>query len=373
MINCTNGITLTIDPWSYSGAKLQSIRLYEELGGKIASGTASFELFMTEAAVNLIYKQYTGKITISKTVTDGNTLEIDFFVTKRRYIKNNLTIEFLCVKDNKFVTDLISLEHTDITQALNSLYPGKIDIRCESDVNNEIPLIQFNETNHTFCTKLAYSFKKDIIFAFGWEGFMIKDRCGDKNSVGKTENLTATINGSKDLLAAFGGPGTGIESMDPYVMSYDNILYQKVIDPWLDNEEKDYSEKIPVNLRTLRFYNRHLVVGTDYTELVSNYLYNQQMMTSNMQVSLRIKSDTMPNYKIGDIIIYNNVTEPVNPHRAYLVKTNEIYYSPDDLNSNKSSEFFWVSTLVSMFDPNGNKYPWESDPTIELDETGKLK
>ena len=161
MITSPSGISVSISPWLANGAKLTSIRLYEEIGGKIANGVASFEIYLTEAAIDLIYKQCTGKITVTKTGNNGNILEIEFFVTKRKLVKNSLTIEFLCVKDSKFFTELVSLEHTDITQALNSLYPGKIDIRCESDVNNEVPLIQFNETNYDFCNKLAFSFKKD--------------------------------------------------------------------------------------------------------------------------------------------------------------------------------------------------------------------
>jgi hypothetical protein len=364
----SSGISISITPWETSGFDLISLRLFEEIGGNISNGSASFEVKMTEAAVNSIYKQCTGHLVIEKTSVGGYRMDIDFFITRRTLLKNNLTIEFLCVKDNKFFTELVSLEHTDITEALNSLYPGKIDIRCASDIANDIPLIQFNETNHSFCSKLAYSFKKDIIFAFGWEGFMLKDRCGEKNSLGKSETVANILNNNCGLFPVIGG--SGVEPMDPYVMKYDNKLYEKVVDPWLDDK---YENITPTNLKTLKYYNNYISVGSNYDKLAENYLYNNYMMTNNMQVSLRVKSDVIPTYKLGDIVLYHHVRETTNPHRAYLVKTNELYFAPTNRDkANKNGGFFWVSTLVSLFDSNGNKYPWESDPTLNINEKGML-
>lgn len=372
MITSPNGVEVKISPWLSNGFKLVSIRLYEELGGNIASGTASFEIFYTEDAQTLIYKQYTGTIEVTKLGNNGNKLSIDFFITKRKLVKNRLTIEFLCVNDNKFFTELISLEHTDITETLKTLYPNpeKINIRASSDIGNDIPLIQFNETNYSFCKKLAYSFKKDTIFAFGWEGFMLKDRCGEKNSADVTEIVTDSIDGSTGVFIVVGG--SGVEPMDPYTMNYDNLLFEKVVDPWAEDENEKYKEIMPLNSNTLKYYNNYITIGTSHASLVKNYLYNDYMMTNNMQVSLRIESSVMPNYKLGDIVIYCHVKDQTTPYRAYIVKTNELYYSPDNTNDTGKSEFFWVSTLVSLFDPNGNKYPWETDPTLEL-ENGKLK
>ena len=140
-----NDITIDFLPWFDKGFKLKVLKLYEEICGKIAHGSIVMDLEGTEASLKLVTNQFTGKLKIEKDV--GDSYEIDVFVTNRQYYKNSLTLEFLCIKDRSFYIDLVSLEHSDITTALNSLYPGKIDIRCESDLNNSMPLLQKSKTN----------------------------------------------------------------------------------------------------------------------------------------------------------------------------------------------------------------------------------
>ena len=355
----TSSYDISIDflPWFDNGFVLKSLHIYEELGGKIANGKIELELIGTEESLRLVTKQYTGKLIIEK--NKGNIYDIDIFITKRHYYKNSLTLEFLCIKDKSFYTDLVSLEYPDITTALNTLYPGKVDIRCESDVNNDIKLVQNTETNQSFCTKLAYSYKKDSIFAFGWDRFLLKDRIGKYDSRGNIE----------PKLALVGGLGT--ESMDPYTMKYDHVLFEKPWDPWLDNESK-YTDLVPTNSRTIKFYNNYITVGTNYSTLIGNYLYNTKQQSTTMYNTLRAKINDIPDFRLGDVILYKHINELDIPYEAYLVKSNELFLSmsPDKKDSS-GSNMFWISKLVAL-DLEGKLLP-EVDILSSLNKDGSIE
>ena len=355
-------ISIDFTPWCDNGFLVKSLHINEELGGKIANGTVKLELIGSEESLKLVTKQYTGKLVIEK--NKGNIYNIDVFIVKREYYKNTLTLDFLCIPDRKFYTELVSLEYTDLTEAINSLYPGKVDIRCSSDINTEIKLIQNTETNHSFCTKLAYSFKKDSIFAFGWDGFMLKERIGKYDSKGNVEPKLTLVG------------GLGAESMDPNTMRYDNLLFENPWDPWLgkgeEGEESKYTELMPQNSRTLKLFNQYITVGTEYSDLVSNYLYNTEQMSVGMSNTLRIKLNDIPDYRLGDVVIYKHINEKQIPHEVYLVKSNEFFYSIDGKEKDtEGSDIFWVSKIVAL-DWEGQVLPQE-DILSEIGQDGSIK
>ena len=368
----TYNISVDFTPWMNNGYVLRQIHLFEELGGEIARGNAELEYVGQDDAFNLLLNQYTGKLTITK--ESVSILEIDIFIVKRRFAKNFLTIEFLCISDIKFITDLVSLEYTDIKDAIESSYPGNVDIRCETELNTgDSPIIQFKETNHSFCNKLAYSYKKDIIFGYSWKGLIIKDRIGEKNSRGDIEVADDTC------IALIGGGG--LEPLDPYSIKYNNLLYKKSWDPWTEVEDKEdeessYTTLVPINSRTIKFHNNYLTLGTNFYPLVENYLYNQARIKDNMYAALRIEIKDIPNYELGDVVHYKYLSEAndsINiPYEYFLIKTNELFISVGDFDGNKNkSKIFWISTLVSLVDHNGELLP-EKDPMVEISSEGKI-
>ena len=161
-------VSINFTPWFDSGYKFDNIHMYEELGGKIASGEISMSHDGSGEALKLITDQYTGQITLEK--EGGNIYTIDVFIINKKYFKNFLTLNFICIKDKKFYTELIQAEWDDITSAIESLYPGKKDIRCKCDINNKLTIFQNSETNQSLCSKLSYGFKKKSIFAYGLVG-----------------------------------------------------------------------------------------------------------------------------------------------------------------------------------------------------------
>lgn len=335
-INSYN-ISIKFDPWFSKGYRFTKLRLYEELGGDIGKGEMDLVLDGSSEALDLITKQHTGTIELKK--IGGNIYTIDIFIVSRKYYKNNLTIEFLCIKDKKFLTELVSTEWTDINKALPSLYPGKIDIKCESDVNNNIKIYQNGETNYSLCNKLCYSYKHDAIFSFGWEGLVIKDlkECINNKVVVKGNTL--------------------IHSMDSYNINYDKLLYYSPEDPW-DTEE--YKEKQSKNIKSLLHYSKYNLVGTEYYQLLSNYYWNKRYMNSNLFESFRAMSQDMPPYKLGDVIKYNNdiYLDGNNiklPFDTFLIKSNELFISIEGsgIVDENGLYFSWISKLVGLQDIDG--------------------
>ena len=355
-----NEITINFLPWFDKGYKLKVLKLYEEICGKIAYGSIVMELEGTKASLNLVTNQFTGKLKIEKDV--GDSYEIDVFITNRQYYKNSLTLEFLCLKDRSFYTDLVSLEHSDITTALNSLYPGKIDIRCESDLNNSIPIIQNCETNYDFCNELAFSFRKNVIFGYSWDRFFIKEKIGKYDSKGNLE----------PKLILLGNAGT--EVLEIYSMHYNSMLFEKPWDPWLDTTEDNsvnsYADKVPINNRTIKLFNNYITVGSSYVDLIKNYLYNTEQAKYNMFVSLKIKSSNIPDYRLGDVIIFKEMKDLGIPNKYYLVKSNELVIINEGPADEYGSKISLVSTLIGL--EHGTNLLPETDPLNEMSEDGLI-
>lgn len=351
MAKYTNSYSVTIDlkPWLDSGFVFTKLHITEELGGKISGGTIDLDHDGSSKALELITEQYTGQLIIEK--DRGYIYNIDIFITSKRFYKNSLSLEFVCIKDKKFFTELVTAEWSDITTALNSLYPGNIDLRCESDVNNDLKLFQNTETNYDFCKKLAYSFKKNTIFSFGWEGFMLKELMGKYDSQGNVEPKMEI----KNLVDIF--------PIDSYNLMYNKRIYHESFNPW----EPDYTDLVAEHNKSIKFYDSYLVVGTDYYRLIENYWNNIKYMQTDLFTSFRAVISDIPNYKIGDVIKYDwSDEESQLPFRLFLVKSNELFLSIDGSNliGPEGLNFSWTTKLVGL-EEKGSTLPIE-DPTNNI-------
>ena len=348
MAKYTNSYKVTIDfkPWFDSGFQFTKLHMVEELGGKIPGGEIDMNHDGSEAALKLITDQYTGHLSIEK--EGGNIYEIDIFITQRRFYKNSLSLSFICITDKKFFTELIEAEWDDITGALEALYPGKKDIRIKSDINNSIKIFQNHETNYSLCTKLAYSFKHNCIFAYGWEGFKLKDIIGEKDSQGNVEpKLSITGN-------------VEIHQIDSYHMHYNKKIYYTPENPW----DPDYLDYEADNNKTIMFYDNHYLIGTDYYQLVDNYLFNKKYMETELFTSFRAVDLNMPKYKIGDVLKYSRAEQDTKlPFELFLVQSNELFYAVEGSNATDSNglNFSWTSKLIGL-EEGGSVLP-DSDPT----------
>lgn len=367
--NASNEISVNLLPWSEHGLVVTSLKIHEELGGSLAHGSAELMYSDQNEPINVFLKQYTGLLTIER--LNSHKIQIEIFIINRRYIRNYIILDFVCIYDKRFFTDLKSVEYKDISETLQSLYPGNIDIRCESDINNKLPLIQYMETDQSFCTKLALSFKKNIIFAYGWEGFMLKDLKDGINSIGNKEEYDSKNKIIKNSIIL---GGVGVEEIDQTNIVYDFMRFEKPWDPWEkpgeDSSLPNYSAFIPQNSKTLKYFNTYLTLGKDYYSLIENYLYNKQLMNSDLFATKQILINDIPNFKLGDVITYKHLSERGIdfPHKTYLVKSNTLHILLNKgTNFSTGSDIKWTSTLLSLVDAFGELLP-ETDITNQIYE-----
>lgn len=343
------GVTVNFTPWFDSGYRFTKLHMYEEIGGALSGGSISLEYDGSPEALELITTQYTGTIEIEQ--EGGNIYSVPVFITSRNFFKNFMTLEFVCISDKKFFTELVSTEWTDIGGAIQSLYPGKQDIRCESDINNGVKIFQNGETNYSMCTKLAYSFKHGTIFAYGFDGLLIKELIG-KDSGGNQEPFWEII-GEQE-----------VHQVDSYATVYDKRLYYKPLNPWENDPNTDYSTGMALGNRAMLFYSNYSIVGTDYYQLLDNYYYNKRYMDSNMFTSFRVVDLKIPGYRIGDVLKYTRGEEETKlPFDTFLVRSNELFIAIEgsDVVDENGLSFSWTSKFMGIQE-NGEILP-ETDPT----------
>lgn len=351
-------VSVNFTPWFDTGYRLEYLKLYEELGGKLPSGRIVLSSDASQKGLELYSKEYTGHLTIEK--EGGVTHEIDLFIHTRSIKKNTVTLEFICVPDNKFFTEKITLTHDDITNTITSLYPGKQDIRCETDIQGgDIKFYQNAETNADLLTRLCMSFKKQSIFAFGWEGLLIKDTVG-KDSQDNDEPYMIYMGDFCNNSQEKDG------QLDPFIEKYNPEFYNLPYNSWEDSESKrvvkDYTDLEPINIRPLTRFGNTMYVQTPYQVLYENMCYNSIYYNSSYFHSFRIVADSIPSYKLGDVLIYKRneqvKSEKTWPYQYYLVRSNELFISADgcDMRDFRGNKFSFLSKFVSI----------EKDGSIEL-------
>lgn len=336
----SSGILVKFKPWGEKGYRVAYLHIFECLGGEIAHGDLELWYPSTDEAQKLITTEQTGELEITDTKKDGGlTYKIPIFINSRCFFGNIMYLNFACIKDKGFYTNRISLEHTDISAAIKKLYPGKIDIRTSSDINNGIPIYQTDETNYTLCKKLAYSYKRNSVFSFGMEGFILKETVGI-NSFGKDEN-------SNPL--EFKG-GLDMDNTQMYKLNYNQYINADPFNPWEDKDEattkKDYTDLQATNCRALIDYTTYHILGTDYYQLENNYNYNYNFLNSDYYTSFEITGVDMPSYKIGDILVYKRADQKMSyPFTKFLVASNEVFFSQNG---------------ASRLGPHGKQFEWNS-------------
>ena len=333
-VSASNRAEINFKPWTDIGFRIVELHLVESLGGEVANGYIDLWLPDEDNALKYVTEQNTGTITIEdKSKENGVSYNIPVFIENRKFFRNTLTLNVSCIGDSRFFTESLSnISFPNIDNALETLYFGKLDKRTESDINNQIPIFQFNETNYSLCKKLAMSYKYDSIFAFGWEGFLIKDRIGI-NSYGKNEN--------NNILAVNGG--SDINNTTPYTLCYNKFLNHTPINPWETETNEGLKAK---NCRSIVTYNKYSIMGTNYSQLIDNYKYNERLINSSLYSTISLTSTVIPTYKLGDIIIYKRPEETTSkPFEKYLITSNEIFISQNG---------------ASHVGPHGFKFEWSS-------------
>lgn len=357
-----NSYKTTVDflPWFDTGYRFQSLHLYEELGGEVARGEMRLEVNGEQNALELITKQNTGTIKLEQ--EGGLIFEIPIFIIHRSHEKNFLDISFVCLIDDQFITDVHQTTWDNLEDMIDSIFPGKVQRRCETDIQaKNIKYYQNNETDQEFLKRICLGYKKNSIFAFGLEGLVLKETMGKYDSRGD-EEPSIELHVDSD----------GVEQESPYQKEYKQDLYEPVVDIWSNKElaGKDYSTLLPVNPR-VTYKNGDLnIVHKDYMQLMENLNYNVSYLYSNMFQEVVITDRKIPNYKIGDVVTYvrDSKTTPNSklwPFKYYLVKSNEFFIAADDssLVADDGYQTKWTTKLIGLEENGKIALGTEDNPT----------
>lgn len=365
----SHGVTIGFTPWFDNGYRFTYLHLYEELGGKIAYGEMAMEFVGKDEALKLITDQHTGELTIETDQSDTPKYTIPVFIVDISHDKNFANIQFICVGDKNFGILQRTSTWNDIEKAVKGLYPGKVDIRCETDIQaKDIKYYQNDETDQEFLSRLCYSFKKNCVFTFGWEGFMMKETMGKYDSRGNIEPKLQ-IHGDSDFT-----------QVSTYSKPYDPSLYTPPIDIWSNTEEpivaiKDYTEVKPVNPQVLYKYGSMSIIHSKYYQLEENWTYNTTYLNSSMFQEITITHHVIPKFKIGDALYYmrDNLRFPESaklPYKYYLVRSNEFFIALDgsQLSAPDGSDMLWTTRLLGLEENGSIALGKTEDPTDTTEE-----
>lgn len=349
----STGISLEFKPWTTdlepTRYRITKLQIYEELGGEIPRGKMGLEHDGSQEALQLITEQNTGIIKLEDEKDGGLVYEIPIYITKKSSLYNILDIEFVCTQDKKFYANPISESYPTIKDAIQTVFPGKQDIRIEPDgAVDGIPESQNGETSYEFCKRMCYSYKANSVFAFGWEGLLIKELKSNNNE-----------GAEDDIIEIKGGL---MQLTKPYQLNYNKYLNHLPYDPWLGTQDDDilpttkenYEDVMPKNVGVIMDYNQYGIVGKNYLGHIQNLMQNQRIMNSNLYTDFQLKATDMPKYKLGDVVSYKYPDEEemkLYPFKTFLVKSNELFWTSDDSDGEvdwNGLRFSWTSKLVGL-------------------------
>lgn len=357
-------VKIDFEPWFSSASAhyfdLVYLHIHEEIGGKMATGEMDMSYGTGEKSgdpsFDMIQNEVKGTLVIEDMV-NGIIRTIPVFIMKKDFSveSNILHIEFICgVDSGDFITKRKNSVYTgNLKSVISGLYPGSSDFRdVESDIQDtSLKYYQNNETDYEVATRLAYSYKHQSIFSFGWEGFMLKEAYGNKNSFGQPDP------GSPELTLRSTSPN---EVLDNDQRKYDINLYTFPYNPWEDTsgekEISDYTEFEPMNLRVQKKYGDRQYIQTPYLPLLENSRYNRMYQDSDYFTNFRVKLNYMPKYKIGDVIVYENTKNLITannvklPYKYFIVRANEFFISTGKSNVRDpfGGLFSWVTKLSGI-------------------------
>ena len=353
-------VSLEFKPWTDKKFRITRLQIIEQLGGEIPNGQIDMILANdpddkeTEA---MITDQNTGTISIVDEKDYGLSYEFDVYITEREYYENLLSIKFVCIKDLTFFTERITTIHQDgIKAAIESLYPGNKDIRIEPSVSDEPILYQNCETGYEMCKRLCYSYKDDSIFAFGFDGLLLKDMCGDFDSQG---NVEPCLELETDRLSV---------QTQTYNLRYDKHVNNTSFPAWTDTDKSttgntDFSKDISKNCKVMMNYRQYQVVGTGLDTHIGNAWNNVDRMNFQGYSCIKIVQTDMPHYKLGDVVLYKRALQEKSlPWKKYLVTSNELFFSTDAnrVMDENGFRFSWTSKLYGL-----DEGKWSQEPNSE--------
>lgn len=393
-ITNSKDIVITFSPWTdrnNDGIEFSLLRLHvqESIYGVIPGGEAELVHSGKQPSIDLANTQETGTIEIQDTKEGGFNYKFNVFITKRRLFNEILSLEFICIpgsdvdkntleRGKHFYTKLLSETYPSIEEAIRASYPGPIDKRVETNVPDTVKIFRDNETSYDFVKRLGFSWKNGCVFAFGWDGLLLKEIIG-KNSFGDQED-------GENIKKVYGGQKEWTQmsfSSLKYNVKNNIKLFSAWEDPWKDDTsaldlwksvtpDDWYKEVKPKNIAAAINGIRHYsLYQPDYYILEENKSACNSFYESKGYSSVTILGDDMPkDWRLGDTILYGRKTddENVDVISRCIVASNELFYSQQGSTQTgpHGRDFEWTTVLWGA---DGKEEKWSKE--VEENEENK--
>lgn len=332
-----NSIKFRIFPWN--NFKLEMIDLYEEIGGNIASGKVILSYMGTKNSwETLLNNNNAGTIEIVDTSGDSDNiiLKIPYFINNRVISGNRLTLNITCVRDRTFTDRISTLSFNNLEKAIKSIYPGEIFSNVGPDsYANSNKIYQVCESDYSLCNKLCLSYRRNIVFSYGFKGLYIKDVALNQ----RTEKNSYR-------------PGANFETSSVPTYEQNRTLDHLPFNCWTQIGQGAPTKSItkePFYCTSLGLFDKNYIVGRNYGIMLDNYLYNSRLLNNSYVSTIINFYGLLPKFDPGDVIFLNNGFEG-NPDnfKKYIVKSNELFFAANDNEFYKTEKELKFSTITKL-------------------------
>lgn len=381
-----HNITVEFTPWTDNGFRISKLHVREAIYGIVPGGEIEMIRSDDQEALNFVTKQETGEISIQDEANKGINYSFTIFVTSRNNVNNRTIISFVVLpggdieKGKKFYTGLESDTYENIKDAVNTVYPGEKDLREETDIPDTVKIYRDNETGYDFVKRLCLSWKEDCLFAFGWDGLLIKKKVGINHQGDDEGSNPYSLIGGKKLWNQF----------DNIELKYNSKRNHETFNPWQDpnkdasNQDINslsksttpddwYKEIEPKYVTSAINADTYKIYRQGYENLPRNCDNNHDFYKSGGYAEIKVVGQRMPDddeWRLGDCVKYRRAVEVEGgveqkedaPALTCIVASNELFFSQNDSSElgPHGEPFEWTTTLWAA--DKGEVDGWIQEP-----------
>ena len=362
-----NDIKVKFTPWEDNGFKIELLHIWEKLGGEEPSGMMELSHDGRQEALDFITSQQTGVIEVRDDKNGGLSFSFGIFVVDRNFFNNRIELIFTIIpqddlqKGKDFYTRPRSMTFNSLQEAVESVWPGKkinpIIKNVETDTKPDKKVYQDNETGYNFLKRLCASWKFKSVFAFSWEGLVIK----------KIDDLQSDIEITS-------GPGLW-QQTNMTRLKYNSQNNNELFSPWTNDYkdddqsisksttgEVDFKDKAPKFVTSSISKDTYKIHAPGYEVPEKNLKKNSEFHGYS---SITIYAQDMPkDWKIGDIVKYKKVdqnnaenTEKDVSEIMCVVAGNEFFFAQNGATKTgpHGQDLEWTATLWGLDELDINK------------------
>ena len=363
MVENSHQISVSFSPWEEKGFKLELLHIWEQLGGKQPGGEIELSHDGNQEALDFITSQQTGVVEVIDGKDGGQSYSFGIFIVDREHFNNRVHLKFTIIPKNdlqagkNFYTRPRSETYPSLSDAINSAWPGDVIKNTETDTGG-IEVYQDNETSYSFFCRIGNSWKYKSVFAFSWDGLVLK-------GIGDDVKAVTEINGNTGLWYQ--------KSMAS--IKYDSSNNNSLFNPWTDDNKdddssisksttgtEDFKELQPKFITSSISRDTYKIHAPGY-EIAERNLKKNSEFHGYSSISL-VAQDMPKDWKIGDVVKYRRIdpsnsdkTEKDIPFSRFVIAGSELFFSQNGATQTGPNgyDFEWTATLWGLTELDINK------------------